>query len=92
MARIELKLKKEITNKLVLPKDIMYGLAIVKIVGQSELYIENHRGIIEYNNDKIVIQTKSSKIEIIGKNLLIVRFSNDDMKINGNILEIKYLV
>ena len=70
----------------------MYGLAIVKIVGQSELYIENHRGIIEYNNDKIVIQTKSSKIEIIGKNLLIVRFSNDDMKINGNILEIKYLV
>lgn len=85
-------MKKEITNKLVLPKDIMYGLAIVKIVGQSELYIENHRGIIEYNNDKIVIQTKSSKIEIIGKNLLIVRFSNDDMKINGNILEIKYLV
>ena len=85
-------MKKEITNKLVLQKDIMYGLAIVKIVGQSELYIENHRGIIEYNNDKIVIQTKSSKIEIIGKNLLIVRFSNDDMKINGNILEIKYLV
>ena len=85
-------MKKEITNKLVLPKDIMYGLAIVNIVGQSELYIENHRGIIEYNNDKIVIQTKSSKIEIIGKNLLIVRFSNDDMKINGNILEIKYLV
>lgn len=85
-------MKKEITNKLILPKDIMYGLAIVKIVGQSELYIENHRGIIEYNNDKIVIQTKSSKIEIIGKNLLIVRFSNDDMKINGNILEIKYLV
>ena len=85
-------MKKEITNKLVLPKDIMYGLSIVKIVGQSELYIENHRGIIEYNNDKIVIQTKSSKIEIIGKNLLIVRFSNDDMKINGNILEIKYLV
>ena len=85
-------MKKEITNKLVLPKDIMYGLAILKIVGQSELYIENHRGIIEYNNDKIVIQTKSSKIEIIGKNLLIVRFSNDDMKINGNILEIKYLV
>ena len=85
-------MKKEITNKLVLPKDIMYGLAIVKIVGQSELYIENHRGIIEYNNDKIVIQTKSSKREIIGKNLLILRFSNDDMKINGNILEIKYLV
>ena len=78
-------------ESLKLPKDSMLGASIVTVTGNTDAFIENYRGIIEYTSQMILLQGKNCKIEICGKRLSIVYYTNEDMKINGWIDQIRYL-
>lgn len=82
--------KESLISSLQLPKDLMLGAVILTITGQHEAYVENYRGIIEYTNQVIKLQTKTCRVCISGKRLAIDYFTNDEMKVTGEILEIKY--
>lgn len=73
-----------------LPKDVVMGQPVVTVLGRSELNIENYRGIIEYTDVIIRIQTKTGQIRITGKNLRVDYYTNDDMKLTGQIQAIEY--
>ncbi|MBQ8803568.1 MAG: sporulation protein YqfC [Tyzzerella sp.] len=83
-------LKNRITDAVNMPKDVILGVPLVTVTGQSEAYIENYRGILEYTDKLIRIQTKIGRIHIIGKNLQIEYYTNDEMKIGGRISVIEY--
>lgn len=68
-----------------MPKDVVMGAAVVTVLGNSEVCIENYRGIIEYTESLIRVQTKDGKIWISGKRLEIEYYTNDEMKIKGKI-------
>ena len=69
-----------VSEKLNLPKELTMGAAIVTLTGQNEAYIENHKGIIEYTDKILKLQTKTCKILINGKNLSIEYYNNDEIK------------
>lgn len=79
-----------VSEKLNLPKDLLLGAAILTLTGQNEAYIENHRGIIEYTDKLLKIQTKTCKIMITGSDLTIEYYTSEEIKINGRFNEIKY--
>ena len=82
----ELKTKKEmIIESLQFPKDVILGELKVNITGRSEAWIENYKGIIEYTEDCILLQGKRNTVAIEGKSLSIVYYTNEDMKISGQI-------
>ena len=74
-----------------LPKDVILGVPLVSVTGQTEACIENYRGILEYTDKLIRIQTKSGKIYVNGKQLQIEYYTNDEMKITGLIEIIEFL-
>ncbi len=78
------------TENLKMPKDLVYGDVLISITGRHELFIENYRSIIEYSNTQVKLQTKNGKLLIIGKQLQIVYYTSDEMKIIGYLSEIKY--
>lgn len=84
------KLKTELVESLKLPRDLMLGTAILTVNGQNDAYIENYKGIIEYSQEKIKLQTKTCQITLLGSGLLIDYYTNEEMKISGHITEIKY--
>jgi sporulation protein YqfC len=84
------RVKSNIVDSLELPKDIMYGAVIVTITGKSEILIENYKGIIEYTGEKIRIQTKTCQVMVMGKQLLIEYYTNEEMKIIGEIRAVQY--
>lgn len=84
------KVKEKVVDSLMLPKDLLLGAAIVTVTGQCEAYIENYKGILEYTENKIKLQTKTCCIEIEGKKLYIGYYTNDEMKITGQISSISY--
>ena len=69
----------------------MLGAAIVTITGNGEAFIENYKGILEYNTESIVLQGKNCKIYFEGKQLSIDYYTNEDMKISGRIDAVRYV-
>lgn len=73
-----------------IPKDVVLKAPIITITGQTELLIENYRGILEYTNQFVRIQTKIGRIKITGERLYIPYYTNDEMKITGHIISVEY--
>jgi sporulation protein YqfC len=67
------------------------GAMRVTLTGNDEAWIENYKGIIEYNDSFIMLQGKTCRVCIEGKALEIDYYTNEDMKISGNICCVRYL-
>ena len=65
------------------PKDVAMGLPILTITGTNDLCVENYRGMTEYT-DQII------RLQITGKKLEVIYYTNDEMKIHGHIRTIEY--
>lgn len=70
--------------------DIMYGAVIITAMGRGQVLVENYKGIIEYTQEKIRLQTKTCQVTIQGKRLLVEYYTNEEMKITGCIQGILY--
>ena len=81
----------QLIETLQLPQDILCGEIRITITGNREILIENYKGLLECTNTKIVIQAKNHKLLLEGKALNIDYYTNEDMKISGRILSVKYL-
>lgn len=69
----------------------MRDYCIVQLHGREGVWIENYRGINKYNGDEVKIQTKEGVIQILGNNLIIEYYSNEDMHVKGLIKEVHFL-
>ena len=59
--------------------------------GNREISIENYKGIIEYENDLLRVNTSVFIIKIEGKNLEIKNISDDELVVNGTVKNIEYI-
>lgn len=80
----------ELSSHLNLPADILAGAPIITATGRNELCLENYKGIIEFNGTLIKVQAKTCRICIEGKQLNILYFTEDEMRITGFIQAIYY--
>lgn len=84
------KFEHKLTERLEMPNDVMFNLPKVTLVGNVQMYVENHKGIIEYTPNTIRIAVILGEIEIIGNELTIGSITQDEIHISGDILSIKY--
>ncbi|MGN1147138.1 MAG: YabP/YqfC family sporulation protein [Lachnospiraceae bacterium] len=81
--------KKELLiESLQLPKDMMMGAFMLSMIGNREAFIENYRGILEYTDTCILLQTKTGQVRFEGTDLMIAYYTNEDMKISGCIASV----
>lgn len=74
-----------------LPKDMVVNATLFHMVGGSELFVENFKGIISYTCHDIIIKGNHMKYCVCGECLTIEYYSNEDMKISGQIKEVKVI-
>ena len=91
MKNLETTFSNQIINTCQLPKDVLAGAAVISMVGNTEILIENFKNIIKYQSDIIILQCKKNQMQLIGKNMNIELFTKEEIKIKGHILEIKFL-
>lgn len=77
-------------DALELPKDVLLGIPNMEISGNRELFISNHRGILNYSQTNIEILAKDIHIEVTGKDLYIKRYSAEEIMITGYMEEIRF--
>lgn len=78
-------------ESLKLPKDSMLGASIITVTGNTDIFVENYKGILQYSTELILLQGKNCKIELKGKRLNIVYYTNEDMKISGVIESVCFI-
>lgn len=80
-----------VIDALELPKDILLGLPLLALEGNRSLSITNHRGLVRYGQDVIVVATQSGSIRITGRKLVIPRFTKDIIEIRGYLEGVMFL-
>ncbi|OGO77228.1 MAG: sporulation protein YqfC [Clostridiales bacterium GWB2_37_7] len=84
------KIKETLSNALELPKDIILDVAKVTLIGSDSITVENHKGILEYNEDQIRVNTGSGVLIIIGSKLNIKSILQEEITITGEINSVGY--
>lgn len=79
-----------IIESLDLPQDLFLGLPCISMTGNKELYISNHRGLLTYETDCIIILSKTFQIHIHGKNLVIEAYSKEEILVKGYIRSMEF--
>lgn len=84
-------LSERFADTFTLPKDMIANETLVHMIGNTDMYIENYKGIIAYSCCEIIIKGFDCKILICGRGLSIAYYSDEDMKIKGMICEVKII-
>jgi len=82
--------REHLVESLKLPADVCLGAIRVTLTGNREAWIENYRGLMEYSEKTIVLQGKTCQVCLEGEQLVIVYYTNEDMKICGRITCVRY--
>lgn len=65
------------------------GLPRVEVVGRSELRMENHRGILAYGREEIIISGGKLLVKVKGEGLELRAMTAGELLITGTILSVE---
>lgn len=71
-----------------LPPDVVLDLPKLTLLGDCQLSLENHRGIIEYAPDQVRVSTNRGEIKIVGAGLCLRSIVKEEILISGRITAI----
>ncbi|HOR87000.1 MAG TPA: sporulation protein YqfC [Bacillota bacterium] len=83
-------LKEKLCSTFELPKDIVLDVSKVVIIGAGQITVENHKGLIEYSEELIRINTGSGIMKLCGRNLTIKNIIQEEIAITGVITNIEF--
>ena len=72
-----------LADRVQVPAEVLGGAPVFFFYGQHQLWVENYKSILEYQDTIIRIQTKQGRVKICGKALGIDEFAKDGMRITG---------
>ncbi|RXZ77163.1 sporulation protein YqfC [Paenibacillaceae bacterium] len=89
MRRISRKIRKITAEILDLPQDVVFDLPRMTLIGNRQLYIENHRGVLHFSEDKLRLALSKGELEVNGKELVIRAIWTEEVFIEGQIAHIQ---
>ena len=79
-------------DKLKLPAEVVAGVPRIEITGGRQVLIDNHKGMLEYESERIVVNGGRMRVVIVGKNLCLKAMNSKEMLIGGSVsaVELEY--
>lgn len=82
--------KKNLAQKLDLPRDVLLDIPKIVVTGNNEIIIENHKGIVIFQEDEIKINSNVGIISLKGKQLKILFIGGSTVILGGKFKSIIY--
>lgn len=73
-----------------IPQDIILDLPRITMLGNKQLLVENHKGIIEYTPSLVRIKLNQGELLVTGKLLTLCNLQLEQILVEGTVREIKY--
>lgn len=84
------KVKKDLAEKLDIPRDVILNIPKIVIVGNDELTIENHQGILQFSDNFMRIKSNLGNIGIQGRDFEILFISGTTIVLSGVFKSVEY--
>ncbi|GFN34703.1 sporulation protein YqfC [Tepidimicrobium xylanilyticum] len=82
--RIE-NLKYNISEALEFPKDVVMDLPKITVIGNIQVNISNHKGIVEYTQETLRVNSSIGLIRITGTDMELKTILSEEIIVKGNI-------
>ncbi|MFZ5650101.1 MAG: sporulation protein YqfC [Bacillota bacterium] len=84
------RLKRQMSDMLEIPSDIILDLPKVVLVGDLQVFIENHRGIVEYSAESVRVNVGDYEVAVSGDGLLLRNILPDEICLEGRIKSVQF--
>ncbi|MBZ4644806.1 MAG: hypothetical protein PWR27_1752 [Petroclostridium sp.] len=84
-------IKEKVSDILELPREIILDVPKLIFIGNKDLSIENYKGIIEYSDKLIRVNTNSHMLKITGQKLEIKTITAEEIIIAGEISTVEFI-
>lgn len=91
MRHIKRKFRKVTAGLLDMPHDVVYDLPRLTMIGDRQLYIENHRGVVHFSSESLRLALSKGQLEVTGLDLVIRTIWTEEVFIEGQIMNIQLL-
>ena len=91
MLRLGKKLRSFGARTLDLPKDVIFDLPRITMIGNMQLYVENYRGVRKFTEHKLTLKLSVGSLEISGERLVIRAILQEEVFVEGTIIQVRYL-
>ncbi|MVO99424.1 MULTISPECIES: sporulation protein YqfC [Paenibacillus] len=91
MRRLTQKWKQLTANMLDLPQDVVQDIPRITMIGNVQLYVENHCGVLHFSSEMLRLQLTKGRLEVTGQELVIRAILSEEVLIEGIIADIKYM-
>ncbi|RJX38277.1 sporulation protein YqfC [Paenibacillus pinisoli] len=91
MRHLKRKFHKLTAELLDMPQDVVYDLPRLTMIGDRQLYIENHRGVVHFSSDRLRLALSKGELEVTGSALVIRTIWTEEVFIEGVITNIQLL-
>ncbi|OBR63094.1 sporulation protein YqfC [Paenibacillus oryzae] len=91
MRQLKRKLRKMTAELLDMPQDVVYDLPRLTMIGDRQLYIENHRGVVRFSSELLRLALSKGQLEVRGSDLVIRTIWSEEVFIEGLISGIELI-
>lgn len=74
-----------------LPADVVAGLPRLELVGNRQLYLEGHTGLLSYSDTQIDANTAFGVLRIRGRELTLLAMTAEEVRIGGAIEAVEWV-
>lgn len=85
------RLKKWISDQMELPADVLMDLPRITMIGQLHIYIENHRGVLQFSNTELRLLLSQGQLLVRGEQFVIKTILPEELLLEGKIEQVIYL-
>ncbi|OCT17151.1 sporulation protein YqfC [Paenibacillus pectinilyticus] len=91
MRRLTRKWNQFTAKILDLPQDVVTDLPRITMIGNVQLYVENHRGVLHFSSENLKLELGKGTLEVFGQQLVIRAILSEEVFIEGIIDHVKYM-
>lgn len=74
-----------------LPVDLVAGLPHMEMIGQRELFVAPHAGLLSYTDTQIDINTAHGVLQVNGSALTLLVMTGQEVRIGGQIVSVQWV-
>jgi sporulation protein YqfC len=91
MRSLSKRINKFTAKMLDLPQDVVTDVPRMTMIGNMQLYVENHRGVIHFSDEQLKLALTKGQLEVTGKQLVIRAILSEEVFIEGIIQDVRYI-